>query len=191
MNRALLSPTRDRDRLSTSGMFRQRADSRPARSVRPRVSIPVAAEAPRDTAPRVQCLVELRMAVNSPTACVTNRSPRSLSGASSRAGTRTIRGCPGKIYSIGDDGGGGVGGCGARSASTVTASAMPREKLRPRQPLVAMPRTGCAEFHVVVSEKRRTIRPLHHADHKVLAGGQMQRNVAAVVHIGARRVPRP
>jgi len=30
----------------------------------------------------------------------------------------------------------------ARSASTVTASAIPREKLRPRQPLVAIPRTG-------------------------------------------------
>ena len=32
----------------------------------------------------------------------------------------------------------------ASAASTVTESAMPKDRLRPRQPLVAMPRTGIA-----------------------------------------------
>ena len=38
----------------------------------------------------------------------------------------------------------GVGRRRASRASTVTLSAMPSEKLRPRQPEVAMPRTGIA-----------------------------------------------
>ena len=38
----------------------------------------------------------------------------------------------------------------APSASTVTASAIPREKLRPRHPLVATPRTGSEACKVVV-----------------------------------------
>ena len=76
----------------------------------------------------------------------------------------------------------------ARSASTVTASAIPREKLRPRHPLVAIPRTGSAGMHSSRSQQRRTVGALHHPDHKVLAGAQVQRNISAIVHICARKI---
>ena len=55
--------------------------------------------------------------------------------------------------------------CAAVAASTVTASAMPSEKLRPRQPLVAMPRTGVVGARSrAVAEQARPVRPVDHAD---------------------------
>ena len=93
--------------------------------------------------------------VNSPTACVTSRSPRSLSGASSQAGTRTIAGWPGRSTALAMIVA-AASAAAARSASTVTASAIPREKLRPRHPLVAMPRTGSAEFTASSATSQQT-----------------------------------
>src|SRR6218665_3140208 len=85
------------------------------------------------------------------------------------AGGQALDGGVGHVDGVGDSGGGGIsprrgggrggrGGraratvlaitvaaasaCAAVAANTVTLSAMPSEKLRPRQPLVATPRTG-------------------------------------------------
>ena len=118
-------------------------------------------------------------------ACVTSRSPRSLSGARLRAGTRTILGCPGKSTALAMMVA-AASAIAARSARTVTASAMPSEKLRPRQPLVAMPRTGCAESSVAVPKSDGTIRPLHHAHDKMLSGREVQRDVSAIIHVSPR-----
>ncbi len=49
-------------------------------------------------------------------------------------------------------------GLRAVAARTVTASAMPREKLRPPHPLVAMPRTGCVAVMVATPSMRGSIR---------------------------------
>ena len=76
------------------------------------------------------------------TAQVTRRSPRSLSSRTALAGRRTMRGSSTSTALATT-----VAAASAREAlvaSTVTASAMPSEKLRPRQPEVAMPRTGDA-----------------------------------------------
>ena len=79
-----------------------------------------------------------------PTPRVTGLSPKSLSGWMSRAGTRVTAGWPGRSTALAMT----VAAASATlacPASTVTASAMPREKDRPRHPLVAMPRTGSSE----------------------------------------------
>ena len=52
----------------------------------------------------------------------------------------------------------------AEEASTVTASAMPSEKLRPRQPEVATPRTGSLARIRGAAEQARAIRAIDHAD---------------------------
>ena len=75
-----------------------------------------------------------------PDADVTSRSPRSLCGSRSRAGARSIAGWPAdrrRWRSASPR----RRRAAAEEASTVTASAMPSEKLRPRQPEVATPRT--------------------------------------------------
>ena len=89
---------------------------------------------------------------SSPTACVTNRSPKSLSGARSQAGTRPTLGCPGRSTALAITVA-AASAIAAVSASTVTASAMPSEKLRPRQPLVAIPRIGSPDSIVVVPNR--------------------------------------
>ena len=71
---------------------------------------------------------------------VTSRSPRSLSSrtdARRRADDARVV----DVDGVGDDRRRRIGARGGRR-STVTASAMPSEKLRPRQPEVATPRTG-------------------------------------------------
>ena len=65
-----------------------------------------------------------------PTSRVTGRVPRSLSGCKSQAGRRMIAGCPGRSTALAMT----VAAASASDAvraSTVTASAMPSEKLRP------------------------------------------------------------
>ena len=87
-----------------------------------------------------------------PTPCVTRSSPRSLSGAKSQARTRTTLGCPGKSTALAMT----VAAASAKaawSARTVTASAMPSEKLRPCQPLVAMPLTCWRESSAAVPNR--------------------------------------
>lgn len=73
---------------------------------------------------------------------------------------------------------------------TVTLSAMPSEKLRPRQPLVAAPRTGMAleDFKLSVgADATQNLVGIEvfkvgiQANTQGLAGRQVQGNVAAVV----------
>ena len=75
--------------------------------------------------------------------------------------------------------------CDAVFASTVTASAMPSEKLRPCRPLVAMPRAGSSASIVDRSHQAMPVRPVHQADGELLAAGQMQRDVAAIIDVSA------
>ena len=75
--------------------------------------------------------------------------------------------------------------CDAVRASTVTASAIPSEKLRPCRPLVAMPRDRIVGFDADRSHQAMTVRPVHQPDGELLAAGQMQRDVAAIVDVGA------
>ena len=159
-----------------------------ADAVLPSVSSPRArSELGDDSAPAVERGRDLALRGKSPTSCVTRRSPRSLSGARLRAGTRTMSGCPGRSTALAMMVA-AASAIAARSASTVTASAMPSEKLRPRQPLVAIPRTGCAESSVAVPKSDGPIRPLHHARDKMLSGGEMQRDVSAIVYVCPREL---
>ena len=76
------------------------------------------------------------------TSTVTGRSPRSESSLSSHAGRRWMRGSA-RLTALAMTVA-AASACAAVAASTVTASAMPSDQLRPRQPDVAMPRTGSA-----------------------------------------------
>ena len=83
------------------------------------------------------------------------------------------------------------------AASTVTLSAMPSERLRPRQPLVATPRTGMsactsksasgASVARLARGTSKRARSAHRPDAHRRAGRQVQRDVAAVVDPGARQ----
>ena len=73
----------------------------------------------------------------------------------------------------------------ADAARTVTASAMPSEKLRPRQPDVATPRTRSRRADRCAAEQARPVRAIDHADRERFAGTKMKRDVAAVIDIGA------
>ena len=96
------------------------------------------------------------------------------------------RGMAGKVDGVGDQRRGGVGDRGAMRARTVTASAMPSEKLRPRQPDVATPRTRVAQRRCVARPNRLgRSGPIDQADRERLAGREMKRDVAAIVDIGA------
>ena len=103
----------------------------------------------------------------------------------SRAGARRDRGMAGQIDGVGDQRRRGVGDA-AVAARTVTASAMPSEKLRPRQPEVAIAahcvmRRGSSRGRTAPGRSGRSTMPIA----KALAGRQMQRDVAAIVDIGA------
>jgi hypothetical protein len=74
------------------------------------------------------------------TSTVTRVSPRSLSSLHSLAGRRWMASSS-KSTALAITVA-AASACAAVAASTVTLSAMPSEKLRPRQPLVATPRTG-------------------------------------------------
>ena len=102
----------------------------------------------------------------------------------SSARSRRIAGCPGRSTAFAISVA-AASAAAASAASTVTASAMPSEKLRPRRPLVAMPADG------ILGPDRRLPQqggPLGHRnepDVEGLARRQEQRDVAAVVHVGA------
>ena len=101
---------------------------------------------------------------------------------SSCAGTRLMAGWPGRSTALAISVAAASASAPVR-ASTVTASAMPSEKERPRQPLVAMPRTPSSARMVM-----RSARPCAGAGdgkgHR-LARAEMERAVAAIVDIGA------
>ena len=114
------------------------------------------------------------------------RSPRSLSGARVAAGTRTMLGCPGRSTALAMMVA-AASAIAARSASTVTASAMPSEKLRPRQPLVAIPRTGCPN-RALRFRKAMASPAAPPCRDKMLSRGEMQRDVSAVVYVCPRKL---
>ena len=126
---------------------------------------------------------------NSPTSRVTRRAPRSLSGCRSQAGRRTMAGCPGKSTALAMMVA-AASACDAVRASTVTASAMPSEKLRPWRPLVATPRAGSSASDDHGLHQARRVRPVRQAHGEVFAVGKMQRDVAAIVDISAHRAAR-
>ena len=86
-----------------------------------------------------------------------------------------------QVDGVGDQRRRGIGRGGV-AASTVTASAMPSEKLRPRQPLVAMPRTGSAARITRRSAKPWPVPAIAARDRG--PARKMDGDVAAVVDIG-------
>jgi len=130
----------------------------------------------------------ISVAVSAPTSHVTSRDPRSLSGSMSHAGTRATAGWCGRSTALATIVA-AASAAAASDASTVTASAMPKEKLRPPLPLharpeVARPRTGmsavepqgakdCGAARSATSRSSATRRC------------QVKRDVAAVVDVGA------
>src|SRR5690606_8413351 len=106
--------------------------TRKAARISPRARSDSALTAPRSRA------VATSSGRSGPTPTVTKRSPRSLSGASSRAGRRSIWRAPGRSTALATMVA-AASASAAVAARIVTASAMPSEWLRPRQPLVAMP----------------------------------------------------
>ena len=75
-------------------------------------------------------------------------------------------------------------------ASTVTASAMPSEKLRPWRPLVAMPARGIIGVDHHRAQKALAIGPIHQADGELFALTQMQRDIAAIIDVSALKLRR-
>ena len=108
-------------------------------------------------------------------------------GSTAPAGARAMPDAP-TIDRVGDDRRRRVGAAASR-ASTVTASAMPSEKLRRRAlraPEVAMPRTGSRAVSSNRAVERAGAREIGDQRRgQTLARRQVQGDVAAVVDIGA------
>ena len=126
---------------------------------------------------------------DSPTACVTNRSPRSLSGASSHAGTRTIAGMSRQVDSIGDD--------RCRRVSCGRAIRENRHRIGDAQGKTApAPSAGRNSAHRICRVKivvpnsdgrsgRSTIPTTNFSPSL-----KMQRDVSTIVHVSARKLRR-
>ena len=129
-----------------------------AASIRPRV-----AAAPRALrTPRVERTLDLRRRqrrhVDRDRACRRGRCRPSATMAGPAHDARVV-----DVDRVGDHGGRGIGLAPRWRASTVTLSAMPSEKLRPRQPLVAMPRTGMLGATVEAAVESRARAPASRA----------------------------
>ncbi len=119
-----------------------------------------------------------------PTSTVTGMSPRSLSGSRSRAGRRDD-GRVVDVHRVGDDGGGGVGGGRIAREHRHRIGDAERERAA-----VAAAGGDAADGHVVgdahVAFRYGLLQRAHDADGERGAGCQMERDVAAVVDVGAR-----
>ena len=140
--------------------------------------------APASSASAISCLD------NSPTSRVTRRAPRSLSGCSSFAGQRMMAGCPGRSTAlammvaaasacdaVARQHGHGIGNAERKAAAVAAAGRDAARSDRRRAIIIVRIRPW---------RSGRSIRPTVNCSPSV----KMQRDVAAIIDIGARRAAR-
>ncbi len=154
-----------------AGGARQRRSVRP-RAVRARAASPAASAS------------SISQPASSPTWRVTRRGPRSLSGCSSFAGRRIMAGCPGRSTALAmmvaaasaasrglRQHGDGIGNAERKTAAVASAG-----RHAPRG-IIGVDDHG--PHHAAA------IRPIHQAHAKLFAARKMERDIAAIIDIGA------